>query len=305
MGGTEATVVRVAQALGEKLDVTVAQHGRNEYAVSQHVTYRPLSPNLLSQSWDHIVCLRTGRQVPWLRMKHPGTPLYVWLHDLPGVGLREEVLGLAQCKAVLIAVSDYHKTIVQATFANIPLPPLVTRIYNPVDDALAPATLEHDPTRMVFFSSPHKGLEEALSLFGCVRRAIPGMRLSIANPGYFRFNLKKPLEGVEVLGSLPHHLVMHRVKRALCVFHPNHVFPETFGLVNAEALAVGTPVLAHALGATPEILGDTCPTIDTRRPEVVIDTIAKWRENRPMVIGNKEFKMSNVLKHWLKLFGVA
>ncbi len=89
MGGTEATVVRVAQALGEKLDVTVAQHGRNEYAVSQHVTYRPLSPNLLSQSWDHIVCLRTGRQVPWLRMKHPGTPLYVWLHDLPGVGLRE------------------------------------------------------------------------------------------------------------------------------------------------------------------------------------------------------------------------
>src|SRR5581483_2147599 len=40
------------------------------------------------------------------------------------------------------------------------------------------------------------------------------------------------------------------------VFYPKFVLPETFGLVFAEASAVGTPVLTHDCGAAAEVLAD-------------------------------------------------
>ena len=43
---------------------------------------------------------------------------------------------------------------------------------------------------------------------------------------------------------------------ALCTFCPNFVLPETFGLVLAESLALGTPVLAYDCGAALEVVGD-------------------------------------------------
>jgi glycosyltransferase involved in cell wall biosynthesis len=128
-------------------------------------------------------------------------------------------------------------------------------IYNPVDDALRPDGTALDPDKLVFFSSPNKGLDFALDAFGELRRAVPQLRLLIGNPGYKESDTaRRP--GVEFLGALPQALMHARVRGALCTFAPNFRIPETFGLVYAESHALGTPVLTHDCGAAAEIVGD-------------------------------------------------
>src|SRR5207248_4965139 len=124
----------------------------------------------------------------------------------------------------------------------------VRRIYNPVDDRLVPDGSPVDPTKLVFFSSPNKGLLFTLDAYRALRRSIPDLRLCVANPGYRQYPQAR-LVGVEWLGSLPHARIIAETRTALCTFSANFVIPETFGLVFAESRAVGTPVLTHDCGA--------------------------------------------------------
>jgi glycosyltransferase involved in cell wall biosynthesis len=105
-----------------------------------------------------------------------------------------------------------------------------------------------------------------------------------------------------MLGALPHNAVLKHVSNSFCVLYPNYVFPETFGLVFAEANAVGTPVLGHAIGAASEVLSDNEQLVDCKQIKNVVDRFEKWqREGRPKVEAREEFKIFNVVQNWLKL----
>ena len=128
-------------------------------------------------------------------------------------------------------------------------------IYNPVDDDLQPDGSPIDDRKLVFLSSPNKGLKFTLDAFRAVRRAMPDMRLIVGNPGYKPGKVAR-LDGVEYLGPQPQQRIHAEARTALCTFFPNFVIPETFGLVFAESKALGTPVLTHDCGAALEVLGD-------------------------------------------------
>lgn len=61
--------------------------------------------------------------------------------------------------------------------------------------------------------------------------------------------------GVRVLGRWPNAAVREAMRRSLAVVVPS-VWPEPFGMVVAEALAAGRPVVASAIGGIPEIVRD-------------------------------------------------
>jgi glycosyltransferase involved in cell wall biosynthesis len=159
--------------------------------------------------------------------------------------------------------------------------------------------VDYDKNKLIYFSSPHKGLERTLALFPKLRAH--GFTLSIANPGYLP-DAAINMDGVTVLGALPHAEVMKELQSSLCVLHLNDVFPETFGLVHAEANALGVPVLTSIKGANREILMNHEQLVDVRDDEAVIRKLLGWRIQRPVVKGRDEFRLSNVLTEWEKLF---
>jgi glycosyltransferase involved in cell wall biosynthesis len=252
LAGTEASTVRIA----ESLEAVVVQHNRTRTEGRYRV------PERTGQVRD-VVVLRDPRSLEVAARLYPGARLTLWVHDRiePGSSrgrwFAAAAAALRRLEPRIVCVSEYQRRHVAATVARLPGCErlAVLRIYNPVDDAVVPDGTPVDAAKLVFLSSPNKGLRFALDAFGALRRRMPQLRLCVANPGYKSF-AAQPLPGVQWLGSLPHARVLAEARSALCAFSPNFVIPETFGLVFAEAHAVGTPVLTHECGAAAEVVAD-------------------------------------------------
>lgn len=313
LGGTEATVVRVAEALVAKgVHVRVAQHCRKDtYAFgtsneTMSALYVAFGENMAFDP-THIIVLRAPMALYQTRKQWPNAKLYLWAHDIfAGPGWADGFKALVETQTVPVVVSDWHKAQMydamrQLNCGHLSIPS--RRIYNPIDDDLAPDDTKYDVNKLVFFSSPHKGLAHTLKVFERFQDfdELKDMKLYIANPGYFADHQTEQ-KNVINLGAIPHHEVISHVRSALSVFHLNGVFPETFGLVHAEANAVGTPFLAGSSGAVPETADHPAELIhDVANTKKIIDRIQDWRGGRPRVRGNGNFRLSKIVREWQEL----
>jgi glycosyltransferase involved in cell wall biosynthesis len=326
-GGTEASVTRVADALG----AFVMQHNRGE------AWGRYLPPQCLP-GIERVVLNRDSRALPRVRELFPQARVYLWVHDQLNPGskrgrrLASTAALLREMAVTVVCVSDAQRRGVEATLARIGVSNEVRAltIYNPVADDLQPDGSAVDAGRLVFFSSPNKGLNFALDAFAAVRRALPSVRLLVANPGYKSDRIAR-LPGVELLGALPQARVHAVVRGALCTFFPNFLIPETFGLVFAESHALGTPVLTVDCGAALEVLNDREEVLPMRGAYRVyeralgglspgwrrgparlaaaaglfdefVERIRAWHAGaRPRVGPDPRFHLSTVAAHWRAL----
>lgn len=324
MGGTEATVVRVADALG----ALVVQHNRTS------ASGRYLPPRR-DAAITHVIVNRDSRALPVARELYPNARFYLWLHDRLRPGstrarrLAADVTTLRALGVSVICVSDTQRHAVEAALSWMGVADRISActVYNPVDEELQPDGSPIDDRKLVFLSSPNKGLRFTLDAFRAVRRAMPDMRLVIGNPGYKAATLTS-LTGVEYLGPQPQQRIHAEVRTALCTFFPNFVIPETFGLVFAESRALGTPVLAHDCGAALEVLADPAQVLPVTAAvrayerllggwpvgwrglparmaaaaglfDVYIERIRAWRAGaRPITGPDPRFRLSAVTRRW-------
>ncbi len=328
-GGTEATLTRIADGLG----AYVMQHNRTEAFGSY------LPPGNLA-GIEHVVLTRESRALPIIRELFPQACVYLWLHDLIRPGskrgrrLASTASLLREMGVKVVCVSDAQRRDVEATLQQMGVAhevPAFT-IYNPVADTLVPDDTPFDRNKLVFFSSPNKGLAYTIDAFRAMRRRMPDLRLCVGNPGY-RHRASVSIPGVEWLGPQPQERIHAEVRSALCTFVPNFVIPETFGLVFAESRAVGTPVLTHDCGAATEVVGDPQQILPVSRAQRAyegavhslsmswragparvadrfglfdpyIERIAAWRSaQRPQTGPDPRFRLTAVLQKWRALLG--
>ena len=252
IGGSESSLSRIADAL----DAYVIQHNREEACGR----YRP--PGRIP-GITHVVISRDLRALPGVREIYPDARYTLWVHDQINPGstrgrrLASMAAVLRDLSITIVCVSDAQRRGVEATLRCMDVGERVRAqtIYNPVDGTLTPDGSPVDRDKLVFFSSPNKGLKFTLDAFRAMRRQMPELRLLVANPGY-KTDRSARIQGVSWLGPQPQARIHAEVRTALCTFCPNFVIPETFGLVFAESMALGTPVLTHDCGAASEVIGD-------------------------------------------------
>lgn len=327
LGGTEATVIRLAEAL----DAIVVQHNRTTDDGRYRCSMRDIDPETIIVLRDPIAALEVSK-------RYPEAKTILWLHDLAGPrtdrGKKLQALSvrLAESNIHIVCVSDFHAAEIRNNFMtnSSSQRPVVSRIYNPVDVSSADHSSNgYDVNKLVFFSSPHKGLAHAISVFSHLHTRNKKLKLYIANPGYLA-STTSTANGVVNLGAISHRDVLNHVKSALCTFYPNYVYPETFGLAFAESNALGTPVLTHNIGAANEVLSGNGQIVEVPAVRKIADsvywrwpfvrpfgeaalnlagassgyrkTLARWQTGgRPATVGRPEFFLENVKIEWLNL----
>lgn len=304
LGGTEGTVIRIAEKLGEKYTVVVAEKKKTTSTTSKNVQYIPFSPFLLSMPWHAVIVLRNFDTVMRVRDALPNTPLWLWAHDLVETRFLTYVHLLKKKNIGVITVSEFHKKQwkdLRLIDPLIPEFPLIKVIYNPIDDNLKPDDTPVNKAKLLFPSAAWKGLDNTIRVFKNLKKIQSDFELVITNPSYHETKIITH-NGVHYLGSQTHARNIQEMRSSLAVFQMNHEAPETFGLVFAEANAVGTPCLAHPFGAATEVLTNPDQLINTYDREAVIQKILDWRfKERPSVDIPDKFRLSQVIKEWEKL----
>lgn len=301
-GGTESTIARIAEGLANKdIKTIVSQHCRSE-SIKQGVQYMPLDESIQA---THVIALRTPKLIPWMQKHWPKAKHYLWLHDENYNDLLEAANLLRGVK--LICVSRYHKTKLLDVFLSHKMTQRLDScfIYNPLDKSISGVVTSptRDPNKFIFFSSPHKGLTNTLTQFQAIHQLYPQSKLYIANPGYYPSNTSEA-EYLVNLGELSYPEAMKHVAESQAVIHLQTNFPETFGLVHAEANHIGIPVLTSGLGANREVLNPaSAQIIDVHGTEAIVKRIEKWKiQGYPVVKGNPAFLLENIIPQWENLF---
>lgn len=308
LGGTEATVIRIAEALAQKdNNVKVAQHNRVERTefkaqyISFDQTFKEFNPT-------HVIVLRAPLVLYQVRELFPKSKLYLWCHDIfDDARWRKGFQAITDTQTFPIVVSQWHQTNMYGCMRSINFQGAIPshRIYNPIDDHLLPNNTIRDIHKLIFFSSPQKGLAHTIKVFERFQDFIElkEMKLYVANPGYCANTDTESHPNVVQLGALSHQSVIDHVRSSFAVLHLNSVYPETMGIVHAEANAVGTPFLSSRLGATPECADHSDELIDATDENAVIERMIQWaKHGAPKVQGNPHFLLAKIADEWLGLF---
>ncbi len=310
IAGTEASTLRVAKALSEKgIEVTLFQKNRTvEHTDPFNLTYKPLSALKSAQSPTYAVLIRKRRWLSKINSLFPKAKKFYWLHEfvhssllLSRYTLRNwTVLGVSKTHAKQITATG-SSALLDTFFGKLKVESIHNSICVDEYDGLSEPVPIKEELKLVFFSSPHKGLDQVLEVFQAVKEKIANANLYIANPGYIDSEHGLPA-GVVSLGALSKKDLYSHVASAFCVFYPQTKFAETFGLVYAEANTLGTPVLCADLGAAREILSNPeGQIVSPATTDGFVCRLEGWiKQGRPK-ISPQTFAIEDIVMEWLAL----
>lgn len=303
-------VLLVARELAadEHTTVTVAQRSRcysRDLGRLRFVPLEPLLSDAVTHRYNRVVLVRTRKLLRRMRRLHPEAGVFIWLHTNPATTWKRLGADLVHADAQAICVSHYHRRrvidLLCATLSDRRAAQRVHTIFNAVPDELGPDGSHRRRGRLLSLSSPHKGLDEVLTAFAAVRQSLPGLSLAVAHPGYLDWHHALP-EGAEWLGPLCPADVIAELRTCELLFYPQQRFAETFGMVIAEANAVGTPVLVADVGAAGEIASSAEQVLGDTSASAITDRLGRWMESGfPTTTVDPAFRLSSVVAEWREL----
>ncbi|WP_022872526.1 glycosyltransferase family 4 protein [Nesterenkonia alba] len=268
-GGTEAVVAALTdQLVARGHEVVLVSAGGNGTRARQHITTFDQPPSQLlgsSPMPEVISAARTARALEDLELDivHDHSlagPLLAGSRSIPTVttmhgpvsGLNGEYYRSLGSRVDIIAISEAQRR--QAPDLN-----WIGTVHNAVDVASFPFTAAKDDFLLwIGRFNPDKGAHVAIEAAKAAGRRIvlAGKLNEDPEKEYFAAHIQPRLgDGVEYLGEADAVLKRELFTKASALLFPIQ-WEEPFGMVMAEAMACGTPVVATRRGSVPEVVAD-------------------------------------------------
>lgn len=125
--------------------------------------------------------------------------------------------------------------------------------------------------------APEKGPDRAIQV--AIRSGVPlkiAAKVDAVDRNYFE-QVVKPLLGhplIEFIGEISDHEKQEFLGNALALLFPID-WPEPFGIVMIEAMAVGTPVIAFPAGSVPEVIDDGASGVVVDTLDEMVDAVER------------------------------
>lgn len=297
LGGTEASVVRVAEGLagfGLRVAVVQSQVPFFDPVMGQHCFFMH-SDALKDMTCKHLVQIRHVHN----SQLFPKAKKYVWCHDEADEGLKTWNAIISKDKVKVIGVSKWHKKDIEKYI----LSSNIEYIYNPVPDEIYNnLEVNYIPDNFVWAASPHKGLGKCIEVFKKIKERLPKANLIVAHPGYMNVDLiaLQNVPGVSVCGPIPSKSLWNVIQSSLCVLYPSD-YNETFCCILAESNALGTPFLGYNRQVLKEVVSSNDQLVEDGNEDAIIDRAVEWNTNgRPKIEGQDQFKLSNIIFKWIQ-----
>ncbi len=265
LGGTESAVVYIARQLAlQKNEVTVF----TEIDRSNHfdgVLYEKLAcfkDFAQNNDIDILICVREY----FLLENLPAKIIIFWTgDDVNQINTEDFMKASINGKLTdkIFVVSNYQKKRFIEKFSVNDEKFYLTR--NGINPEFFDKPIPRKKNKLIYTSTPYRGLEILLKLFPAIREQVPDAELDIYSSmtiyGITReedlkkyghlYNLVKSTEGVNLKEAIAQPQLAEALKAAYLLVYPN-IYPETSCLSAIESQAAGTPVITSALGALPE-----------------------------------------------------
>ncbi|MCM0020902.1 MAG: glycosyltransferase, partial [Tagaea sp.] len=270
LGGSQSGLCYLARRLAARGHRVTTLTGTREPGTVQGVAAwghgGDVPRHLAGKRFDAVIALNdTGRAGAYRAAAAPDTPVILWTqhaHDQPAMRGLGDRARAAEWNAI-VAISDWHRGKLIETFGLDPARVRIRRnAIAPVFETLARAP-NSGPARLVYTSTPFRGLDVLLNVFPRLRDAFPGTTLDVFSslavyqvaakddpfgPLYAR---ARSLPGVTLRGSIPQGELAGELARADILAYPS-TFAETGCIAAMEAIAAGLEVVSSRLGALPE-----------------------------------------------------
>lgn len=267
-GGTEAVVSVLTEELVRRgYDVTLCASGDSttsaELVSVYHRSLRTATDLESPQpyDWMHIaLSLREGRRFDIIH-NHAGELAMAMSHlvDRPMLTTMHCLI-TPDTRFVWDRYQGWYNTISRAQLATVPpleSPKYAGVVYNAIDVASFP--FQTDKEEWLLFLSriaPEKGPQDAIRVARKLGlKLILAGKVDRADVAFHKEVIEPLIDGEQIVyvGEADARLKRELYRRAMCLLMPIR-WEEPFGLVMPEAMACGTPVIAYARGAAPEII---------------------------------------------------
>jgi glycosyltransferase involved in cell wall biosynthesis len=294
LGGTETGVIAVASNLAERgYDVTVL----TSHKKPQSDKVRYLNSLNLKEEFDFFISVQS-----WLPLLDPfkGKKRFFWTGDAPDQLLNVGV-GDPRVKVdKIFCVSEWQREAL-STSSGFPIEK-ISVIGNGVFPERFKGVETRDRNRLIYASSPNRGLALALGLFHELWKKNQSLEFHVfsgfdiyAKEGRFTGPLASEFErlkkraallpNVFLRGNITQGALAREFMKSALLFYPNS-FVETSCIVALEALASGCPVLATKEGGLPETVGEAGILIDP--PVGTTEYNVKFLEAAEKILGDQE-----------------
>ena len=188
----------------------------------------------------------------------------LWLHDMPDSPAHVEYVDASNKADSVVALSQFHKKKMLEYFPDAD-PTKIVVIGNGVASEYFDGASDRDPHKLLYTSTPHRGLDILLEVFPKIKELVPQTTLDVYSSmkvygdafaqedDEFQhlFDKAKKMEGVNYFGTVKKEVLGKAMRDAGVLAYPCN-FPETLCVTALEAQRAGLPIITSTAGALPE-----------------------------------------------------
>lgn len=331
IGGSETCAILLAKEFVNR-GFFVHLYGQHQNKDQQDIRlyhYSEFDPNV---NYDLLI---VSRNLDIITQKIKTKKVIAWCHDVYFQSFlgQNKTLSQEQLNKIdhYIALTPEHRELLLNYHSNIPKGKLIV-IKNPFNLSRYSPVISKIPNRMIYASSPDRGLDVLLHVYPYIKEAIPDLSLTIAygfdnwikscqqsrdqnQIDYMNNMLKKIKElksqGVNHIGRINQIQLAEEFQKSVLLAYPCHFF-ETSCLTVLEAFASGTQVLTTKLGGLITTVGDAGVLLDgdscsTEYCKSFVENTVKLLKNpnQELIIKGldkvKQHSPNVAIQEWLKL----